>query len=121
MFKYALFSLFILTTSQLFAQEKPNVLMIVLDDLNDYVGVLDGHPQAKTPNIDRLANEGVLFTNAHANVPVCQPSRASFMTGISPFVFTQCWEYSVYIFFIPMIPLILQLFFQNNVGAFNVF
>ena len=47
MFRYALFSLFILTTSQLFAQEKPNVLMIVLDDLNDYVGVLDGHPQAK--------------------------------------------------------------------------
>ena len=36
------------------------------------------------PNIDRLAKEGVLFTNAHANVPVCQPSRASFMTGISP-------------------------------------
>ena len=45
MFRYALFSLFILTTTQLFAQEKPNVLMIVLDDLNDYVGVLDGHPQ----------------------------------------------------------------------------
>ncbi|GIR18357.1 MAG: hypothetical protein CM15mP32_5440 [Flavobacteriaceae bacterium] len=45
---------------------------------------MDGHPQAKTPNIDRLSKEGVLFTNAHANVPVCQPSRASFMTGISP-------------------------------------
>ena len=67
-----------------YAQEKPNILMIVLDDLNDYVGVLGGHPQALTPNIDKLASEGVLFTNAHANVPVCQPSRASFMTGISP-------------------------------------
>lgn len=66
------------------AQEKPNVLMIVLDDLNDYVGVLGGHPQAQTPNMDRFAIESVLFTNAHANVPVCQPSRASFMTGISP-------------------------------------
>ena len=93
MFRYALFSLFILTTSQLFAQEKPNVLMIVLDDLNDYVGVLDGHPQAKTPNIDRLAKEGVLFTNAHANVPVCQPSRASFMTGISP-LRSRMWGFS---------------------------
>ena len=43
-----------------------------------------GIHRQKTPNIDRLAKEGVLFTNAHANVPVCQPSRASFMTGISP-------------------------------------
>jgi arylsulfatase A-like enzyme len=93
MFRYALFSLFILTTSQLFAQEKTNVLMIVLDDLNDYVGVLDGHPQAKTPNIDRLAKEGVLFTNAHANVPVCQPSRASFMTGVSP-LRSRMWGFS---------------------------
>ena len=93
MFRYALFSLFILTTPQLFAQEKPNVLMIVLDDLNDYVGVLGGHPQAKTPNIDKLANQGVLFTNAHANVPVCSPSRASFMTGVSP-LRSRMWGFS---------------------------
>lgn len=66
------------------AQEKPNVLMIVLDDLNDYVGVMGGHPQAKTPNIDKLADAGILFTNAHSNVPVCMPSRASFMNGILP-------------------------------------
>ena len=84
MIKYALLFLFSFNISNLTGQEKPNVLMIVLDDLNDFVGVLGGHPQAKTPNIDRLAKEGVLFTNAHANVPVCQPSRASFMTGISP-------------------------------------
>lgn len=66
------------------AQKQQNVLMIVLDDLNDFTGVLKGHPQAHTPNIDRLAKEGVLFTNAHSNVPVCSPSRASFMNGISP-------------------------------------
>ncbi len=66
------------------AQGQTNVLMIVLDDLNNYVGVMGGHPQAKTPNIDRLANEGVLFNNAHSNVPICMPSRASFMNGISP-------------------------------------
>ena len=74
---------FLLITGNLMA-EKPNVVMIVLDDLNDYVGVMGGHPQAKTPNIDRLAGQGILFNNAHSNAPVCSPSRASFMTGISP-------------------------------------
>ena len=61
-----------------------NVFMIVLDDLNDYIGVMGGHPQAKTPNIDKLAGEGVLFTNAYSNAPLCAPSRASFMSGILP-------------------------------------
>ena len=75
------------------AQEKPNVLMIVLDDLNDYIGVMGGHPQAHTPNIDRLASQSVLFKNAHANVPVCSPSRASFMNGISP-VTSKYWGFS---------------------------
>ena len=84
-FKIYLFSLLILTNFMICSsQEKPNVLMIVLDDLNDYVGVLDGHPQALTPNIDKLSNEGVLFSNAHSNAPICAPSRASFMSGILP-------------------------------------
>jgi arylsulfatase A-like enzyme len=65
-------------------RRKPNVLMIVSDDLNDYLGVMDGHPQAKTPNLDKLARQGVLFANAHSNAPICAPSRASFMTGILP-------------------------------------
>ncbi len=72
---------------------QPNVLMIVLDDLNDYIGVLGGHPQSHTPNIDKLASESVLFTNAHANVPVCSPSRASFMNGISP-VTSKYWGFT---------------------------
>jgi arylsulfatase A-like enzyme len=52
------------------AQESnaPNVLFIAIDDLNDWVGVLEGHPQAITPNIDRLAERGVLFTNAHVSL-----------------------------------------------------
>ncbi len=78
------FALFYFIVFNAFAQEKTNVLMIVLDDLNDYVGVMGGHPQAQTPNIDQLANQGILFSNAHSNVPVCSPSRASFMTGILP-------------------------------------
>ena len=84
-FKIYLFSLLIFSNFMICSsQEKPNVLMIVLDDLNDYIGVLDGHPQASTPNIDKLANEGVLFANAHSNAPICAPSRASFMSGILP-------------------------------------
>ena len=63
---------------------KPNVLFISVDDLNDWVGCLGGHPQAKTPNIDRLAASGVLFTNAHCPAPACNPCRTAIMTGIAP-------------------------------------
>ncbi|MGI9471408.1 MAG: sulfatase-like hydrolase/transferase [Rubripirellula sp.] len=61
---------------------KPNVLFISIDDLNDWIGCLQGHPQAKTPNIDRLAAQGVLFTNAHCSSPSCNPSRTAVMTGM---------------------------------------
>ena len=60
---------------------KPNVLMIIADDLNDWVGCLGGHPDVKTPNIDRLAQRGLLFTNAHCAAPVCNPSRVATLTG----------------------------------------
>ena len=63
---------------------RPNVLMIAIDDLNDWIGCMGGHPQARTPNIDRLAAAGTLFTNAHCQAPICGPSRASLMTGLRP-------------------------------------
>ncbi len=63
---------------------KPNVLFISIDDLNDWVGALGGHPQVQTPNIDRLAKRGVLFTNAHVQAPLCNPSRVSIMTSLRP-------------------------------------
>ena len=63
---------------------RPNVLFISIDDLNDWIGCLGGHPQAQTPNFDRLAASGVLFTNAHCAAPSCNPSRTALMTGISP-------------------------------------
>ena len=66
------------------AEDKPNVLFIAIDDLNDWVGYLEGHPMVKTPNIDRLAAMGVGFTNAHAQSPLCNPSRTSFLTGLRP-------------------------------------
>ena len=64
--------------------KKPNVLFISIDDLNDWIGCLGGHPQAKTPNLDRLATRGTLFLNAHCQSPVCNPSRTSVMTGLRP-------------------------------------
>ena len=64
--------------------KSPNVLLIAIDDLNDWVGCLDGHPQSQTPAIDALAQRGVLFANAHCQSPVCNPSRASMLTGRYP-------------------------------------
>jgi len=66
------------------AAEKPNVLMIAIDDLNHWVGHLGRNPQTKTPNIDRLAKMGVTFTKAYCTAPACNPSRASLMSGLRP-------------------------------------
>jgi choline-sulfatase len=68
----------------LIGAERPNVLLVSIDDLNDWTGCLGGHSQPKTPNIDRLAGRGTLFTNAHCQSPVCNPSRASLLTGRYP-------------------------------------
>ena len=70
--------------SQATAAERPNVILIMCDDLNDYVEGYGGHPQTKTPNMARLAGGGVTFTQAHCNAPICAPSRASLFTGIYP-------------------------------------
>lgn len=67
-------------------ESRPNVLFISMDDLNDWVGCMGGHPQAQTPNIDRLAATGTLFTNAHCPSPACNGSRTAIMTGIPGYV-----------------------------------
>src|SRR5210317_2246669 len=83
-------------TSASFAQDKPDVLFIAIDDLNDWVGVLGGHPQTKTPNIDALAARGMLFTNAHTPAAACLPARTAILSGMSPFnsgVYTQLGDW----------------------------
>ena len=60
---------------------RPNVLFISVDDLNDWIEPLGGHPQARTPNLNRLANQAVTFTNAYTASPACNPSRTAMLTG----------------------------------------
>ncbi|MFY0653937.1 MAG: sulfatase [Cyclobacteriaceae bacterium] len=71
-------------TTKVEEKQPPNILLIAVDDLNDWIGVMGGHPQAETPNFDRLAKMGTLFNNAHCQSPVCNPSRASLMTSLYP-------------------------------------
>lgn len=66
------------------ASRKPNVLFIAIDDQNDWVGPLRGHPLVKTPNLDRLAQRGTVLANAHCQAPLCNPSRTSLMLGLRP-------------------------------------
>lgn len=75
---------FLATANLVHADPPPNILIISIDDLNDWTGCLKGHPQARTPNIDRLAGQGTLFTNAHCQAPICTPSRASMVLGMYP-------------------------------------
>jgi arylsulfatase A-like enzyme len=63
---------------------KPDVLFIAVDDLNDWVEGLGGHPQVKTPNLARLAAKAMTFGQAHAVSPVCNPSRAALLSGLRP-------------------------------------
>jgi arylsulfatase A-like enzyme len=64
------------------ARTRPNVLMIAVDDMNDWVGCLRSYPGVKTPNIDALARRGVLFSNTHCASPLCNPSRTALFTGL---------------------------------------
>ena len=64
--------------------KQPNVMLISVDDMNDWVACLDGYPGVRTPNIDRLAQRGALFTNAQCPSPLCNPSRTAIMLGKMP-------------------------------------
>ena len=77
-------ALILATSSTVEADTTPNVLLIAVDDLNDWIGCMEGHPDTATPNIDRLASRGLLFTNAHCQGTMCNPSRISIMWGLRP-------------------------------------
>ena len=78
------FSLFLFVPFVQAKEAKPNVLFIAVDDLNDWVGKLGGHPQARTPNMDLLSSRGLLFTKAYCSAPSCNASRSSVLTGMRP-------------------------------------
>lgn len=74
-------------TTALFAAEtkpRPNVLFIAIDDQNDWIGPLKGHPLVKTPQLDRLAARGTTMANGHCQAPICNPSRTSLLLGLRP-------------------------------------
>ena len=81
--RYWLTVLFVSICINLLAQSpsKPNFIVIYVDDLNDYLGILEGHPQTITPNIDAIGASGINFTNSHTNAPGCAPARTSFFSG----------------------------------------
>ena len=78
-----LFMIFSMFYGHACAAERPNVLFLISDDLNNSLGCY-GHPQVKTPNLDRLAERGVRFERAYCQFPLCGPSRNSMLTGLHP-------------------------------------
>ena len=66
------------------AENRPDVLFFAVDDMNDWISLLDPKSPIKTPNLERLASRGMLFTRAYCISPACNPSRAATLTGLRP-------------------------------------
>lgn len=102
----------------------PNVLFVSIDDLNDWVGFLGGHPQAKTPNLDLYAEKALVFENAYCTNPACNPSRTSIMTGLAPHTSGVYSNYQDWREVIPN-PVTLGHYFRDNgyysAGAGKIF
>ena len=109
-----------------FAQQKPrhNVLFIAIDDLNDWIGPLDGYKGVKTPNIDKLAKRGMNFTRAYCPAPVCNPSRAALLTGVRPSASGVYQNFHSWRAALPNAVTLPQYFMQNGyevVGVSKIF
>ena len=82
-FKNLFISILLVAPVAVFADKRPNVLFIAIDDLRPELGCY-GSPIAKSPNLDKLAKEGMRFDRAYCQQAICSPSRASLMTGARP-------------------------------------
>lgn len=72
-------------------QRRPNVLFLMVDDLNDYISLLDKYPGIKTPNLDKFSRTSTVFTKAYCNGVACLPSRTSLLSGLPPYK-TGCYQ-----------------------------
>ena len=80
-FKYLSFVLFLLSTLIGFSQDQPNIILIMADDLGYGDVGFNGNSIIKTPHMDVLAHDGLIFTNFYAGGPVCSPTRGTVLTG----------------------------------------
>jgi len=80
--------------------KKPNILIISLDDMNDWIGPMGGHPQTQTPHLDAFAQSAVTFRRAYTVSPSCNPSRTAMFSGKTPWITglynnSQTWRHVV--------------------------
>src|SRR5688572_17571738 len=73
-----------LSAARLVAATRPNLIAIVTDDQGRWALGAYGNKEIHTPNLDRIAREGAVFSRAFTNTPVCSPSRATYMSGLYP-------------------------------------
>ena len=71
-------------TTLSFSDSRPDVLFVAIDDMNDWISLLDSESPIQTPNLERLAKRGTLFTRAYCASPACNPSRVATLTGLRP-------------------------------------
>ena len=100
-------------------EKKPNVLLVMCDDLIAFDGIYLDHPDIKTPNLDRLRQRSVCFTNANSAAPVSGPSRAAMFTGIYPHV-SQNYGFDHW-FKNPVLSQVKSLFVHLGDNGYNVY
>src|ERR1700743_3177083 len=90
---FCIFALFVLSLRPISAADRPNIVVILTDDMGYSDPSCYGGKFVPTPNIDRLAKEGIRFTHFYDDAPICSPSRASYITGMFP----ARWNFTTYL------------------------
>jgi hypothetical protein len=96
---------------------RPNVLFPSVDDLNDWMEPLGGHPQARTPKLNELAEQGVLFIHNYCASPVCNPSRTALLTGVHLYNSGMYSNYQYWGEVLPSVQTLPQYFMANGYGV----